>query len=74
MDALRKLLNYADPQVGEPYEPLTPTDARQVQPDTVSGCWQTWTGTHYPTLDSVPWQARGSAVLVPCDGTGAAHE
>lgn len=44
------------------------------QPETVSGCWQTWTGTHYPTLDSVPWQARGSAVLVPCDGTGAAHE
>lgn len=27
--------------------------------------WVTWTGTHYPTLDSVPWQARGSAIEVP---------
>lgn len=27
--------------------------------------WVTWTGTYYPTLDSVPWQARGSAIEVP---------
>lgn len=23
--------------------------------------WVTWTGTEYPTLESIPWQARGSA-------------
>lgn len=36
-------------------------------------CYETHSGTHYPTLASVPWQSRGSAVLVDCDGTGPAH-
>lgn len=27
--------------------------------------WETHTGTRYPTYDSIPWQARGSAIKVP---------
>lgn len=78
MDALQKLLNYTDPDASE-YTPVpelvegTPADAIQVQPATDDGCWETWSGTHYPTLDSVPWQAQGSATPVQCDGTGKAH-
>jgi hypothetical protein len=73
MNALQKLLNYVDPQADEPYTSLTPADASEVLASTETGCWETWTGTHYPTHDSVPWQSRGSAVRVQCDGTGEAH-
>lgn len=24
--------------------------------------WVTWTGTEYPALESIPWQARGSVL------------
>lgn len=73
MNALKKLLGYVDPQADESYTPLTPADAYPVQPSTDTGCWETWSGTHYPTIASVPWQSRGSATQVPCDGTGEAH-
>lgn len=73
MNALQTILNTIDPQANEPYTPATPADAIPVEPPTVDGCWETHTGTHYADLASVPWQSAGSAVLVPCDGTGPAH-
>lgn len=73
MDTLQTVLNTTDPQAAEPYTPLTLADAVAVAYTADSGCWQTWTGTHYSTLDGVPWQASGSAVLVECDGHPPAH-
>lgn len=72
MEALQKLLNYTDPDTSE-YTPLTPADAIPAQSSTDDGCWETWSGTHYPSLESVPWQAAGNATPVQCDGTGEAH-
>lgn len=73
MDALDSLTNYIDPDTTG-YEPLTPADLIEVTAATDTGCWQTWTGTHYPTFASVPWQAQGSATLVECDGTVPSHQ
>lgn len=56
MSALQILLNTTDPQEGEPYTPLTPADAITVPYVANVGYWETWTGTIYPTEDSVPWQ------------------
>lgn len=72
-DALKVLLNYTDPD-GDYTPATTPADAIAADYIQDDGCWQTHTGTHYPSLASVPWQAQGSAVLVACDGTGPAHD
>lgn len=55
-----------------PVKPVDPVDVGsfEVEPSAVSPSagateWVTWTGTYYPTLESVPWQARGSAIEVP---------
>ena len=54
-----------------PVEPVEPVDVESfgVEPSAPAPSavteWVTWTGTYYPTLESVPWQARGSAIEVP---------
>jgi hypothetical protein len=51
-----------------PVEQIEPTGAKLIEVSpSVDGDteWVTWTGTYYPTLESVPWQARGSAIEVP---------
>jgi hypothetical protein len=73
MNTLDRINATVDPDT-EPYTPaLSPADAIPVSPSADSGCWETHTGTHYPTLNDVPWQAQGSATLVECDGYGLAH-
>ena len=48
-------------------EEIAPTGAIliDVEPSSEDGTeWETHTGTRYPNLESIPWQARGSAVKV----------
>lgn len=59
-------------QAMQPVEPVEPFDVesfgvehRDAAPSAGDTEWVTWTGTYYPTLESVPWQARGSAIEVP---------
>lgn len=73
MNALDRINATIDPQASEPYESLAPADAVHYAPSADSVCWETHSGTHYPSLDSVPWQAQGSAVQAECDGFGPAH-
>lgn len=34
------------------------------QPTPINVFYRSWSGTEYPTLESIPWQSRGSAVAV----------
>ena len=52
-----------------PVEQIEPTGAELIEVSPADGDteteWVTLTGTYYPTLESVPWQARGGATEVP---------
>lgn len=67
MTALEKLATWRDPEypdgipaLEEPVEEVVPAAAPTGDTE-----WVSWSGTYYPTLGSVPWQSRGSAVEVP---------
>jgi hypothetical protein len=62
-NALQKLIGAVDPEFPDGI-PATDATLISVAVDDTATEWETWTGTRYPTLDSVPWQARESAVEV----------
>lgn len=83
-NALTLLQNYVDPEttpLAAALSLLETTPDPEAEPATQpvpsaeqpNGCYQTWSGTHYPDLASIPWQSAGSAILVECDGTGPEH-
>lgn len=65
MTALEKLKAWRDPEYPEGLPPVEPDVTHSATDVTSDTEWVTWTGTYYPTLDTVPWQSRGSAVEVP---------
>ncbi len=79
-NALNLLNNYEDPEATPLDTALdllvsTPDPEDEAEPsvEQVNGCYETWSGTHYPDLASIPWQSAGSARLVACNGRGPAH-
>lgn len=62
--ALKILNDYIDPWFPNGI-PTSDAELIAVPSDTAITEWVTWSGTYYSTLNSVPWQSRGSAVEVP---------
>lgn len=69
-NALNLLNNYIDPE-STPLDgalhllETTPDpESEGTQPTPINVFYRSWSGTEYPTLESIPWQSRGSAVAV----------
>ena len=65
MNTLELLNAWRDPEYPEGLPPVEPDVEEVASVATSDTEWVTWTGTYHPTLDSVPWQSRGSATEVP---------